>query len=152
MSEQFFERLSRFTPDAGKLNRDELLFEAGRRSIRPNRAWKSVASVLAVTQCLSLVLLLAGSRPVQPVHSVAHDPAPTPSFAERSTASGTSRDRRPLVSAKRANGCRCRTSAVRQGHIDGKWTKLAGVLATARFFVELNGRTENVFSSPGVIR
>ena len=32
MSEQFLERLNRFTPDAGKLNRDELLFEAGRRS------------------------------------------------------------------------------------------------------------------------
>ena len=32
MSESFLERLSRFTPDAGRLERDALLFAAGRRS------------------------------------------------------------------------------------------------------------------------
>jgi hypothetical protein len=76
MSEQFLDRLSRFTPDAGKLNRDALLFEAGRRSMRPNRAWKTAASVLAVTQCLSLVLLLPGSRPEHSVHSVVQNGRP----------------------------------------------------------------------------
>ena len=79
MSEQFLERLTRFTPDAGKLNRDELLFEAGRRSTRPNRAWKTAASVLAVTQCLSLVLLVPGTRPVQSVDSVVQRQGPASS-------------------------------------------------------------------------
>jgi hypothetical protein len=79
MSEQFLERLNRFTPDAGKLNRDELLFEAGRRSTRPSGAWKAAASVLAVTQCLSLALLLPGSRPVNLVHSVVLDQGPVSS-------------------------------------------------------------------------
>jgi hypothetical protein len=73
MSEQFLERLNRFTPDAGKLNRDELLFEAGRRSMRPDRTWKTAAYALAVTQCLSLVLLLPGTRPTHSVHSVIHN-------------------------------------------------------------------------------
>ena len=39
MSEPFLERLSRFTPDAGRLDRDALLFAAGRSSARPNRGW-----------------------------------------------------------------------------------------------------------------
>ena len=37
MSEPILERLSRFTPDAGRLDRDALLFAAGRESARPNR-------------------------------------------------------------------------------------------------------------------
>jgi hypothetical protein len=57
MSGAFLQRLSRFTPDAGKLDRDALLFEAGRTSARPNRGWMTVASLLAVTQALSLVVL-----------------------------------------------------------------------------------------------
>jgi hypothetical protein len=57
MSEPFLERLSRFTPDAGRLDRDALLFAAGRSSARPNRGWKTLATLLASTQVLSLVLL-----------------------------------------------------------------------------------------------
>jgi hypothetical protein len=57
MSEPFVERLSRFTPDAGGLDRDALLFAAGRGSARPNRAWVTLAAGLAVTQVVSLVLL-----------------------------------------------------------------------------------------------
>jgi hypothetical protein len=57
MSEPFLERLSRFTPDAGRLERDALLFAAGRGSARPNRLWMTLAAVLASTQVLSLVLL-----------------------------------------------------------------------------------------------
>ena len=63
MSEPFLERLSRFTPDAGGLNRDELLYAAGRDSARPNRGWKALASALAATQALSLVLLLPQRAP-----------------------------------------------------------------------------------------
>jgi hypothetical protein len=79
MSEEFLDRLTRFTPDAGKLNRDELLFEAGRRSAPSNRAWKTAAFALAVTQCLSLVLLLPGSRSMHSVHSVVQNDGPASS-------------------------------------------------------------------------
>ena len=57
MSEPFLERLSRFTADSRGLDRDALLFAAGRASARPSRGWKSLASALAVTQLFSLVVL-----------------------------------------------------------------------------------------------
>jgi hypothetical protein len=57
MSEPILERLIRFTPDAGELDRDALLFAAGRSSARPSRAWMMLATLLASTQTLSLVLL-----------------------------------------------------------------------------------------------
>ncbi|HLJ96318.1 MAG TPA: hypothetical protein VKU02_24305 [Gemmataceae bacterium] len=57
MSEPFLERLSRFTPDAGGLDRDALLFAAGRESARPNRPWIAFAAALAVLQPLSLIFL-----------------------------------------------------------------------------------------------
>jgi len=57
MSESFLERLSRFTPDAGGLERDALLFAAGRGAARPSRAWKTLALMLAGTQVLTLALL-----------------------------------------------------------------------------------------------
>jgi hypothetical protein len=63
MSEPFLERLSRFTPDAGSLERDALLFAAGRRSARPNRGWIALAAALAATQVLSLVLLWPSPAP-----------------------------------------------------------------------------------------
>ena len=78
MSEAFLERLSRFTPDAGGLDRDALLFAAGRNSVRPNRGWAAVASLLAATQALSLILLWP--RPNPPASpgatSVANAPIP----------------------------------------------------------------------------
>ena len=66
MSEPFLERLSRFTPDAGRLDRDALLFAAGRGSVRPNRGWITLATLLASTQLLSLVLLVAAALPRPP--------------------------------------------------------------------------------------
>jgi hypothetical protein len=57
MSEPFLERLSRFTPDAGRVDRDALLFATGRASARPNRGWIALAAALAATQALSLALL-----------------------------------------------------------------------------------------------
>jgi hypothetical protein len=63
MSEPFLERLSRFTPDSRGLDRDALLFAAGRTSARPNRGWKSLASALAVTQLFSLVILWPRTGP-----------------------------------------------------------------------------------------
>ena len=79
MSEPILERLSRFTPDAGRLDRDALLFAAGRASARPNRGWMTLASLLAGTQALSLALLWphqgtsVGKSPV----SIAGVPAPS---------------------------------------------------------------------------
>jgi hypothetical protein len=77
MSEGFLERLSRFTPDASGLDRDALLFAAGRNSVRPDRGWATLASLLAATQAISLVLLWP--RPNPPAGprdmSVATEPA-----------------------------------------------------------------------------
>jgi len=57
MSEPVSERLSRFTPDASGLDRDALLFEAGRASARPGWHWKGLAAALAASQLLTLWLL-----------------------------------------------------------------------------------------------
>jgi hypothetical protein len=57
MSEPLLETLSRFTPDAGTLDRDALIFAAARASVRPSRGLKIVACLLAGTQALSLVFL-----------------------------------------------------------------------------------------------
>src|SRR5262245_2448306 len=80
MSEPFLERLSRFTPDAGSVDRHALLFATGQASDRQNRGWIALAAALAATQALSLVLLwphptlpgtglptqVANGRPVSP--------------------------------------------------------------------------------------
>lgn len=87
MSEPFLERLSRFTPDAGRVDRDALLFATGRASARPNRVWIALVGALAATQALSLVLSLpqpappgVGS-PIQVAHTapVASEPSALPS-------------------------------------------------------------------------
>src|SRR5262249_42715366 len=63
MSESFLERMTKFTPDAGRLERDSLLFTAGQASARPNRAWITLAATLASTQVLSVALWLPGLVP-----------------------------------------------------------------------------------------
>ena len=76
MSEPFLERMSRFTPDAGGLDRDALLFAAGRSSACPNRRWIALSSLLGGAQALTLVLLWPppapppGRRSTVPVASV----------------------------------------------------------------------------------
>jgi hypothetical protein len=80
MSEPFLDRLSRFTPDSGRLDRDALLFAAGRSSARPARGWIALASLLTGTQALSLVLLwprptLPTGRSIVPVASGSTPPA-----------------------------------------------------------------------------
>jgi hypothetical protein len=92
MSEPFLERLSRFTPDAGSLERDALLFAAGRSSARPNRGWITLAAVLAGTQTLLLALLWP--QPNRPASGlsvpVANLPAP-PAAPERPTTADVAR-------------------------------------------------------------
>jgi hypothetical protein len=63
MSEPLAERLSAFTPDASALNRDALLFAAGRASARPSRRWQILAAVLAASQVITLVCLWPPTPP-----------------------------------------------------------------------------------------
>ena len=56
MAESFAEHLSHFTPDGSGLDRDTLLFAAGRASVRPKRGWSALACTLAASQFLTLVL------------------------------------------------------------------------------------------------
>jgi hypothetical protein len=58
------ERLSRFTPDASGIDRDSLLFAAGRASAHPSQRWHAVCAALVTTQLLTLGLALL-PRPVQ---------------------------------------------------------------------------------------
>jgi hypothetical protein len=73
MSEPLAERLSRFTPDSSGLDRDALLFAAGRASARPNRRWVALAAALAASQVLTLVSLWPPAK--------APEPAPPAAFA-----------------------------------------------------------------------
>jgi hypothetical protein len=69
MSEPLEERLSKLTPAGTGLDRDALLFEAGRASARPGRRWPALASLLALSQAVTLTLLLWPRTP---------PPAPAP--------------------------------------------------------------------------
>jgi hypothetical protein len=75
MLEPLPERLSRFTPDATGLDRDALLFAAGRASAPPHRGWAVLAGVLAASQVLTLALLW--SRPAPRASIVATEPPPS---------------------------------------------------------------------------
>src|SRR5713226_4446230 len=57
MREPIIERLSRFTPDGSGLDRDAILYAAGRASARPNRNWMALAGSLAACQLVTLVIL-----------------------------------------------------------------------------------------------
>ncbi len=72
--------LAAFTPDAGRLDRDDLLFRAGRASARPNRWWQRLAAALAVSQAATLVALAPRPTPVPPVAPDRRD-APRPAAA-----------------------------------------------------------------------
>jgi hypothetical protein len=57
MSEDVIGKLGRFTPTA--VDRDALLFAAGRASVRPARFWKWATGVLVLSQLVTLGLWLA---------------------------------------------------------------------------------------------
>lgn len=63
MSDPIAERLSRLTPDAGALDRDALLFAAGRASARASRRWQVATVVLAACQVGTLILLWPHAAP-----------------------------------------------------------------------------------------
>ena len=66
--------LARFTPAAPGLDRDELLFRAGRASARSGRLWKGAAALLLVTNAATLAVWL--STPPRP--GVVVETRPTP--------------------------------------------------------------------------
>lgn len=82
MSEPLAERLSRFTPEAAGLDRDALLFAAGRASVHPGHRWQALAAVLAASQLLTLVWLWPrtpsspSETPFIASESFRRDPAP----------------------------------------------------------------------------
>src|SRR5437763_16773397 len=84
MPEPFLERLSRFTPDGSGLDRDALLFAAGRASARPHRGWIVAAGALAACQVLTLALLWP--RPAPPISGIAST-APAPRITNGAVAS-----------------------------------------------------------------
>ena len=51
-------QLSKLTPDGAGLDRDTVLFAAGKASARPSRRWKAASAVLAVSQVAILGLFL----------------------------------------------------------------------------------------------
>lgn len=57
------ELLARFTPKEAGLDRDALLFEAGRASVRPSRTWQALAGFLAATQTATLLAVVALGLP-----------------------------------------------------------------------------------------
>jgi hypothetical protein len=80
MSDPVAARLSKFTPDASGLDRDALLYAAGRASVRPNRLWMALAGALASSQLLTLAFLwFQATGPV-----IVPTPAPSPIVAPRS--------------------------------------------------------------------
>jgi hypothetical protein len=71
--------LARFTPAAG-LDRDEVLFRAGRASAPKGRWWKRATALLLVTQAATLVALMRpGTEPVVVPPPAPGSPASEPS-------------------------------------------------------------------------
>jgi len=84
----FVQRLSRLTPTPAALDRDALLFAAGRASARGSRPLVALASALATSQLLTLVFLwprapLPPAEPLSAGASVAvanQDSTPAPPY------------------------------------------------------------------------
>jgi hypothetical protein len=75
--ERISDRWAKFTPDASGLDRDAILFAAGRQSARPLRLWPVLTMLLAVSQAVTLVVLWPRSiEPVRP--EIASPPAIEP--------------------------------------------------------------------------
>src|SRR5436309_7303171 len=82
MTDPLGERLSRFTPDGTGLDRDAVLFAAGRASARPNRRWMALAGALAASQLLTLVVLWPQTAAHGPPVVSAPRPVPGPPAAD----------------------------------------------------------------------
>ena len=149
MSEPFLERLSRFTPDAGGLDRDALLFAAGRNSVRPNRGWKTVASLLAATQALSLVLLWP--RPNPPTSPSTMSVATVTAYRGGHSSTrlrGVSEPPLWVIGTPQPAGVGPRNPARRRRHLHRSRAALAGLGSAARVAPELSPRRQSVFLHP----
>src|SRR5581483_231977 len=75
--------LARFTPTAAGIDRDELLFAAGRASAPGPRWWKRATAALLVTQATTLTAWLrpAPDRPPAPALAAPAAPEPPPAPA-----------------------------------------------------------------------
>lgn len=78
MSDPLTRTLSRFTPEGG-VDRDTLMYQAGRASVPSPVRWKALAAMLALGQALTLLALLA--RPDAPEAEASPDPTIVPSPA-----------------------------------------------------------------------
>ncbi len=58
-----FDKLAQFSPSGGGLDRDAILFAAGRAAARSRRVWPALTAILAFTQAITLALLLMPSSP-----------------------------------------------------------------------------------------
>jgi hypothetical protein len=59
-------KLAQFTPDRGHIDRDGLLFAAGRASAPKARGWKIAVFVLAISQAAILIVWIAGIQTTNP--------------------------------------------------------------------------------------
>ena len=57
------DRLSRFTPSASGLDRDAILYAAGRRSARGSWLWKALAGLFAPSQVVTILMLWPRPQP-----------------------------------------------------------------------------------------
>ena len=81
-------KLAGLAPARPGLNRDRVMFDAGRASARPNRWWKVACLTLAVGQATAgLLLLRRNDRPAAP--PVPPAPAAEPASRVEPPASGT---------------------------------------------------------------
>jgi hypothetical protein len=74
--EPLTDSIARFTPSAPGLDRDAILFAAGRRAARGSWVWKGLTAVLAASQAVTLLALWPKGPP--PAVPVAPAPVTTP--------------------------------------------------------------------------
>ena len=88
------ERLGRFTPDASALDRDAILFAAGKASVGSSRFWPCLTGLLGTSQAITLFLLFGTFATVQPVTVSSLS---LPAMEEKSPVPFSPRDRDSLL-------------------------------------------------------
>jgi hypothetical protein len=91
LNDPLADKLGRFTPDTTGLDRDALLFQAGRASVHPPRVWPALAGVLALSQAVTLLIFLTHSPEGATPVVITPTPA-TPSVEQESNSNPSSED------------------------------------------------------------
>ncbi|MFO0848724.1 MAG: hypothetical protein U0871_09240 [Gemmataceae bacterium] len=81
MPEDVIRKLAGFTPAPPAVDRDELLFQAGRASAPSPRWWRRATAALLVTQAVTLGAWLAGPSRTPTAVPTDIAPAPAPAMA-----------------------------------------------------------------------